>query len=150
MNKRSITIKKSNTPILPRIGEEIRLGDTLIVNEVKELRMTVKQLVNYFLLLDNEGITFESIREPYINSNTDEGKHLLKSLKVIYAANKYHLSENSKGIKGAGRKEGSFDESMEAAVIGMYGVNKNISEIARTFDIERNTVDAHLKRNNLK
>ena len=149
MNRISILIKKDN-PVLPVIGEEIRLGDTLTVYEIKDLRMTVKQLVDYFLLLDSEGIVLKSIKQPYIDSDTRDGKCLLKSLKIIQGANKYHLSENSKGITNSGRKEGSFDESMEAAVLGMYGVNKNTSEIARTFKINRNTVDSHLKRNNLK
>ena len=149
MNKRSITIKKSNAPILPIIGEEIRLGDTLIVNELRDLRMTSSQLIKYFILLDDKGIILESITEPYINSNTKEGKALIECLKVVYTANKYHLSENSKGITNSGRKKDSYVKSVEAEVLGMWAVTHNKSEIARVLGIERNTVTSHLKRNKL-
>ena len=135
---------------LPIINEGVRRGDIIQVGEVKNLKMTVKQLVAYLLLLDSEGITFESITEPCFNSNTKEGKQLIDSLKVIQQANKYYLSSNSSDIEGSGRSEGSHSKDTELAVIAMYKVTQNVAAISRALNIKsRDTVYRHLKRNNL-
>ena len=67
---------------MPIIGEDIRSGDTLIVGDIKSLKKTVRQLVEYLLTLDREGINFESIQEPYLSSNTKEGKHLIQGFDI--------------------------------------------------------------------
>ena len=93
---------------------------------------------------------FESIQESFLNSNTPEGKHLIKSLKVMRDANKNTLSKNSLRIVGSGRRKGSYDESVEAAVLAIYKVTQNVTAIARTLELgSKNTVYKHLRRNGI-
>ena len=136
---------------LPIIGEEIRLGDTLIVIDLVSLRKTTNQIIEFLYSLHNEGIYFKSIKEPYFDTDTKEGERGARWINSIRQANKYHLSENSKNIEGSGRKKDSFDKDTELAVLAMYKVNPNVSAIATALNIgSRDTVYRHLKRNNLK
>ena len=135
---------------LPIIGEDIRCGDTLRVICIKHLNKTTKQLVDYLLLLDNKGIIFESINEPYFNFNTEEGSQLIEGLRAIREASKTTLSNNSKSIKGAGAKEGSYNKDKDAAIVGMYAYTQNVSAIAAALDVSRNTVYKSIDRHNLK
>ena len=148
-NKKVFDLSEDYESILPVIGEEIRFGDTLIIQSVESLGMTIKQSVEYLLLLENEGIDFKSIREPYLNSEY-KGSQFLNGLKVLDEASKRTLSKNSSIIKGSGAKLGSYNVGKEREILGMYGFTKNISLISKELEVSRNTIYKTLKRNNLK
>ena len=145
-NSRLFPITGLSDMEIPFIGED----NTLRVDSIKVLNKTTKQLVEYLLMLYSEGIIFESIREPYFNSNTQEGSQLIEGLRAIHEASKRTLSDKSKSIKGSGAKEGSYNEDKDASIVGMYAVTQNVSAIATALDVSRNTVYKSIKRHNLK
>lgn len=135
---------------LPVIGESIRKGDTLKVDQIKVLGMTIKQSVEYLVELNSNGIDLESLTESWFNTDLIGNDVVYEALKSIREANKSSLSRKSKEIKGSGAKMGSYNKEVNAAIVGMYVVTQNVSAIATALNVSRNTVYKSLNRNKLK
>lgn len=150
-NKRVFHISEGDMIFeLPIIGEEVRMGDTVMVESIDDLQMTFKQIAEYLFLLDSEGIIFKSTREPCFDLDTPDGKQFIHTVKKMREASKRTLSNNSRNNKGSGRPLDSNDEDKAARILGMWSYTDNKSKISREAEVSRNLIDRVLERNGLK
>lgn len=153
-----VSAKDTNRKQLNAMLDFVREGDTVVIHDFSRLARSTKDLLNIVELLEKKNVTLVSAKEN-IDSSTPTGKLMLTMIGAINEFERNNLLERQKeGIaiakeqgKYKGRKEINIDEDTWNDLYNQYitrSINK--TQLAKTLNVSRPTLDKLLKQHNDK
>lgn len=153
-----VSAKDTNRKQLNAMLDFVREGDTVVIHDFSRLARSTKDLLNIVELLEKKNVTLLSAKEN-IDSSTPTGKLMLTMIGAINEFERTNLLERQKeGIaiakeqgKYKGRKEINIDEDTWNDLYNQYitrSINK--TQLAKTLNVSRPTLDKLLKQHNDK
>jgi DNA invertase Pin-like site-specific DNA recombinase len=152
--KEHISVLTKQRPEFNRLLQKLKMGDTLIVQNLTCIGRSIHQVLDILELLHKGNIGFISI-EDEINTNIDSG-HSIKLIRSICQFDKTLISERTKaGIlqvrkKGIriGKQRGLSKEAEKIAKIAKvqyFKKNKSIVQICKELEISRSSFYRYVK-----
>lgn len=149
-----IPVLMKQKPEFNRLLQKLKMGDTLIVQNLTSIGRSIHHVLDILELLDKGNIGFISM-EDEINTNTDSG-HTIKLIRSICKFDKTLISERTKaGIlevrkKGVriGKPRGLSNKSEKIAKMAKVQYlkkNKSIVQICEELNISRSSFYRYIK-----
>ena len=151
-----ITGMKMDRPELNRMLDQLRPNDTIIVTELSRFGRSVKDLISLSDILDSKEVNLKSIKEPWADTTTPQGKMLFVIFAGISQFERDLISQRTKeGLSSArarGRKGGRPAKEKAAVTLAlkMYdSKNYSISEIVKATGVSKATLYRYIKNNSM-
>ena len=151
--KEKITGTTKDRPELTRLLDNIREDDTVVVAELNRLSRSTKDLFNLVTLIHSVGANLKSLKEPWLDTTTPQGKLVFTIFAGISQFERDLISERTKeGLAAArarGRKGGrsTVDKKKLDLALKMYkSKDYSISEIIKATGISKATLYNYLRK----
>ena len=134
-------------PEFLRMMDTVRSGDTVIVYSIDRFGRDLIDIVSNVKALNKEGIKFQSIMEPMIDTTTEFGELVLGILAAIADyIRKYNRRKSLEGIAEA-RRQGKhcgrmakLDKDQRELVRVLHKGGKSVLEISRMYKVSKMTI----------
>ena len=136
---------------LDRMIDSLKPGETVIVCELTRLSRSTKDLFEIVELIESKGAQIKSLKEPWLDTTTPQGKLLFTIFSGLSQFERDLLSERTisglKAAKARGRSGGRPRIRTDKAltVKALYDRGVTIAEIVRQTGLSRSTVYRVLK-----
>jgi DNA invertase Pin-like site-specific DNA recombinase len=154
--KEKITGTKFNRPELQKILDSLRKNDIVVVTELSRLSRSVKDLFNLIELLKQKEANLISLKEPWANTITPQGKLMFTIFAGISQFDRDLTSQRTKeGLaiaRARGRKGGRPPKSAKDVnlAIKMYDSKEySISEILKATGIGKTTLYRYINKRSI-
>lgn len=142
-------------PELNKMFDMLRSGDTVIVTELSRFGRSVKDLLLLSDILDKKGVNLKSLKEPWADTTTPQGRMLFVIFAGISQFERDLISQRTtEGLASArarGRKGGrpAKDKAAVTLALKMYdGKEYSISEILKATGISKTTLYRYIEMRN--
>ena len=134
-------------PEFMRMLDHVRIGDTIIVWKLDRLARSTRDLLNTMETINEAGVKFQSLSEPWANTSTHAGKMIMTVFAGIAEFERDLIRERTSAGRDAAKKRGvrfgrprklNPDQAHLAAQLLAEG--KAVREIARTFNVHEATI----------
>ncbi|MDR3597091.1 recombinase family protein [Clostridium sp.] len=138
---------KRNRTELNTMISELQPGDTVIICELSRLSRSTRDLIEIVELIHSKGADIKSLREPWLDSTTPQGKLMFVIFSGLCQFERDLLAERTRdGLKAAklrGRNGGRPSKRTDKAITvqALYGSGVKIAEIVRQTELSRSTVN---------
>ena len=142
-----VTGTKRDREELNNLLNELEPNNVVIVCELSRLSRSTKDLIEIVELIHSKGADIKSLREPWLDSTTPQGRLLFTIFAGLSQFERDLLSERTKdGLKAAkarGRMGGrpSKRTDKELTVKTLYSSGVKIAEIVRQTGLSRSTIN---------
>ena len=150
--KDKITGMKMDRPELNKMFDMLRSGDTVIVTELSRFGRSVKDLLLLSDILDKKGVNLKSLKEPWADTTTPQGRMLFVIFAGISQFERDLISQRTaEGLASArarGRKGGRPPKknSVVTLALKMYDSKEySISEIQKATGVSKTTLYRYIK-----
>jgi DNA invertase Pin-like site-specific DNA recombinase len=144
--------KDSNRPVLNKMIEFARKGDTIYIHDFSRIARSTKDLLDIVERLEAKGIFLVSTKEN-IDTNTPTGKLMLTMIGAINEFERTNLLERQREGIAIAVKEGKYKGRKEVKIDNFpahYAQYKNReytkAQLAAKLDISRPTLDKLIKQ----
>jgi len=134
-------------PEFLRMLDTVRSGDTVIVYSIDRFGRDMVDIVTNVKSLHKQGIKFQSIMEPMIDTTTEFGELVLGILASIADyIRKYNRRKSLEGIAEAKRqgkhcgRMSKLDKDQQELVRVLYKGGKSMLEISRMYKVSKMTI----------
>jgi DNA invertase Pin-like site-specific DNA recombinase len=148
-----ITGMKMDRPELNKMFDMLRSGDTIIVTELSRFGRSVKDLLSLSDILDKKGVNLKSLKEPWADTTTPQGRMLFVIFAGISQFERDLISQRtSEGLASArarGRKGGRPAKENAAITLAlkMYDSKEySVTEITKATGVSKTTLYRYIKR----
>jgi DNA invertase Pin-like site-specific DNA recombinase len=143
----------ASRPGLDKLKEQLRRGDTLVVWRLDRLGRSIRDLIDWVMKLEQEGVGFQSLQES-IDTTTSNGKLVFHLFAALAEFERNLIAERTRaGLEAArarGRKGGrpeSLDAQKRKLLIDLYEQKKTpINTLCEMMQISKPTLYAYLKK----
>ena len=146
-----ITGMKMDRPELNKMFEMLRSSDTVIVTELSRFGRSVKDLLTLSDILDKKGVNLKSLKEPWADTTTPQGRMLFVVFAGISQFERDLISQRTiEGLASArarGRKGGRPFKEKAAVTLAlkMYDSKEySVSEIYKATGVSKATLYRYL------
>ena len=154
--KDKITGMKRDRPQLNKMLEQLRAGDTVIITELTRFGRSVKDLLTLADQLDQMGVNLKSIKEPWADTTTPQGKMLFVIFAGISQFERDIICQRTKeGLESArargriGGRPKKPKKAIEMALKMYDSKDYSINEIIKATGVSRTTLYRYIKNNNV-
>jgi DNA invertase Pin-like site-specific DNA recombinase len=147
-----ITGMKMDRPELNKMFDMLRSGDTVIVTELSRFGRSVKDLLLLSDILDKKGVNLKSLKEPWADTTTPQGRMLFVIFAGISQFERDLISQRTKegqaSARARGRKGGRPFKEKTAVTLAlkMYdSKDYSISEITKSTGVSKSTLYRYMK-----
>ena len=151
--KEQMTGTKKDRPELNHLLDVIRSGDTVIVCELTRLSRSVKDLFELVETFDKTGVNIKSLREPWLDTTTPQGRLLFSIFAGISQFERDLIHQRTmEGLAAArarGRKGGRpcvNSKKIEQALVLYDSKTCSVAEIVKTTGVSRRTIYKYLNK----
>lgn len=138
---------RRDRPELEKLLTHLRADDTLIVCKLDRLARSTHHLLEIVELLRQKQATFRSLGEPWADTTSHAGKMIMTVFAGIAEFERDLIRERT----GIGRKEAmergikfgrpaKLSKEQKELVLKLINEGKSVSEVARTFKVNRSTI----------
>ena len=152
--KDKITGMKRDRPQLNKMLEQLRAGDTVIITELTRFGRSVKDLLTLADQLDQMGVNLKSIKEPWADTTTPQGKMLFVIFAGISQFERDIISQRTKEGLESARARGRIGgrpkkpiKTIEMALKMYDSKDYSIDEIIKATGVSRTTLYRYIKIN---
>jgi DNA invertase Pin-like site-specific DNA recombinase len=139
-------------PGLTKIKELLRKGDTLVVWRLDRLGRSLKDLIEWMIYLDKEGVALKSLKES-IDTSTATGKLVFHLFGALSEFERNLIRERTQAgllaARARGRKGGrpmSLDKDKRELVISLYEEKKlPVKKICQMMNITKPTLYSYVR-----
>jgi DNA invertase Pin-like site-specific DNA recombinase len=149
-----ISGKKLHRPELDKLLDQLRPGDIVVVADLTRLGRSVKDLFKIVEIIRNKGANLKSLKEPWADTTTPEGKLMFTIFAGLAQFERDILSVRTKeGLASArarGRKGGRpklKKNNVELALKMYYSKDYSISEITKATGISKTSLYRYIDLN---
>lgn len=142
-----VTGTKKERAELDKLLDQLRNGDTIIVTELARLSRSVKDLFQLVDLIHQKGANLKSLKEPWLNTTSPQGKLLFTIFSGISQFDRDLISQRTKeGLASArarGRKGGrptKPSKDVELAIKMYDSKNYSISEVVKATGVSKTSL----------
>jgi DNA invertase Pin-like site-specific DNA recombinase len=135
-------------PQLTRMLREIETGDTLVITSLDRLARSTHDLFEITKTLEERGINFRSLREPWADTTSSMGKFLLTVFAGLSELERSLIRDRTEDGRIAAKKRGvqfgrkpKLTSHQQAEVVRMLDEGMGIREISRHFNVGVATID---------
>lgn len=151
--KDKITGMKMERPELIKLLEQLRPGDTIIVTELARFGRSVKDLLYLSDLLEKKGANLKSLKEPWADTTTPQGRMLFVIFAGISQFERDIICQRTKeGLESArarGRKGGRPEKPQDAVdmALKMYdSKDYSITEIKKATGVSKTALYRYIEK----
>ncbi|MEM8969473.1 MAG: recombinase family protein [Bacteroidota bacterium] len=138
---------KSSRPELNRMKEQLRQGDTLIIQRLDRLGRSMNDLVRWVQLLDDQGVKFKSLTEN-IDTTTPGGRLVFHIFGALAEFERNLIRERTRSGLNAARARGRtggrkrvLSKKQQQALKTLYDTGEHtIQELMTQYSISRATL----------
>lgn len=138
---------RRDRPELEKLLSQVRPDDTLVVYKLDRLARSTHHLLEIVETLQQKKGTFQSLGEPWADTTSHAGKMIMTIFAGIAEFERDLIRERT----GIGRKQAmergvkfgrpsKLSKEQKALVLKLINEGKSVSEIARTFKVNRSTI----------
>ena len=138
---------KKSRPELEKLLDRIREDDTLVVCKLDRLARSTHHLLEIVEILREKKASFCSLGEPWADTTTSAGKMIMTVFAGIAEFERDLIRERTSVGREAAMKKGvrfgrprSLSPEQRELIIKLREEGKSVSELARTFDVDRSTI----------
>ena len=135
-------------PRLTRMLNEINKGDTLVITSLDRLARSTYDLFDITKLLEENGVNFKSLREPWADTTSSMGKFLLTVFAGLSELERSLIRDRTEEGRIAAQKRGVkfgrkpvLTRHQQKEVLRMLNEGQAIRAIARHFNVGVATID---------
>ncbi|MEM6734434.1 MAG: recombinase family protein [Bacteroidota bacterium] len=149
--------RKEQVKLDKLVQDKMREGDTLVVESVGRLGLTIKELINLLDYLKVKDIAFISLKER-IDTSTAMGQALMQNVAILKQMEVEILRERTmerpksaraRGRKG-GRPKGTYNKIKANAAARQYTQGVPVGQIIKDLEISTSTLYNYLRREGVK
>lgn len=138
---------KSSRPELDKVREQLRPGDTLIIQRLDRLGRSMKDLVEWVQLLADQGVKFKSLNED-LDTTTPGGKLVFHIFGALAEFERNLIRERTQAGLSAARARGRtggrkrvLSKKQQQALKTLYNVKEHtIQELMAQYKVSRATL----------
>lgn len=138
---------KKSRPELENLLSRIREGDTLVVCKLDRLARSTHHLLEIVVFLREKKAAFYSLGEPWADTTTSAGKMIMTVFAGIAEFERDLIRERTSVGREAAMKKGikfgrprSLSSEQRELILKLREEGKSVTELARTFDVDRSTI----------
>lgn len=147
---------KAERPGLNKVKEVLRNGDTLVVWRLDRLGRSLKDLIDWIKLLEQEGVALKSLQES-IDTSTSTGRLVFHIFGAIAEFERNLIQERTNAGLSAARSRGRLggrpkilNEEKKELVIRLYNEKHHtVEKICEMIGISKPTLYNYLKEKNV-
>lgn len=144
---------RADRPQLARAIAALDQGDVLAVTRIDRLARTARDLLNIVREVEGKGATFESLAEPWANTNTPQAAAMLTMLSAFAQLDRSFIlartKEGRERAKAQGRRCGpkpKLNEQQIAHARDLQGEGRGLREIGALLGCSAATVSRALQK----
>jgi DNA invertase Pin-like site-specific DNA recombinase len=138
---------KRDRPQLEKLLEQIRYTDTLVVCKLDRLARSTSHLLEIIEILRLKKAAFLSLSEPWADTTSHAGKMIMTVFSGIAEFERDLIRERTGSGREAAKKRGvrfgrpsKLTPQQKALALELMQNNRSVSEIAKTFGVNRSTI----------
>ena len=145
--KEKVSGARRDRPELEKLLSQIRKDDTLVVCKLDRLARSTNHLLEVVEILRNKKAFFQSLGEPWADTTSHAGKMIMTVFAGIAEFERDLIRERTSLGRSEAKKRGvqfgrppKLSSEQKSLALKLLKENKSVSEIARTFNVNRSTI----------